>query len=235
MGNPVPLSSQFVWAAELLPGVLVALLGKQCLSDDEADTAAKALWLTGYALQASPFQGELPGDLNALTLLHPKVRQLYFWRLVDEWRKQHRNAPSHSWFLFSHGVLIRPGSEDLEWLLGDIRSRTPVQDRQWATRMAIDIWISSGHRRRDRRRIYRAVAGNAELMQIFLDFKKQLRWDQRILFHTAAFVTELLAAGNGTECRVTFNGGGEKFGTGGGFSDTGTCSPREMQLVFLPT
>jgi len=189
--KPTPLSSQFAWVGELIPTVLVKLLERQSLTSDEADTAARALWLLGYLLRSSVPTIELPGNLNALTTPHPTVRQRWFWRLVEDRRKDHEHDPSYSWFLFGRGVVLQPEAVDLEWLVHDISSRETEKDRQLVLRLATDIWCSSGRPYQVRRRIHQAVAGDAELAQSFRDRMADFSWHRRLAYRVRGFREKL--------------------------------------------
>ena len=175
-GKSSPVSAQFAWLDEVIPTVLRVLLEKASLCDDEAETAAKGLWVLTHMRKTSAFPRELGADFNALTGQHAAVRQRYFWRLVDDWRQKHTEDPGHSFLLLRHPELARLGPEDLDWLLDCVRSHPVPRDRELTLRFATEIWIDSGHKRRDRRRIRQAVATDAELLVLYRELTAASRW-----------------------------------------------------------
>ncbi len=166
-GKPTPVSDQFRWMEEVMPTVLAKLLSKPQLSEYETRVAAEALWLPKHLREFASFRHDLPADFDSLAKRHPTVRQHYFWRVVDDWRRENTENPKFVFQLFNDYEICPLVSEDFDWLLDDVGNRPEQIDRELALIVAISIWYGSPRRRQDRRRLVTTVKQGSSLLSIY--------------------------------------------------------------------
>ncbi|MFH0990334.1 MAG: hypothetical protein V1799_10015 [bacterium] len=163
-----PISDRFYWLGEVIPTVIKKLFDKFQLTEQENNAAAESLWLLGrLSYNGLLHKHDLKADLNASTSRYSRVRQLYFWFLVEERKRKKREDLSHPIYLFGHFDILKPMPADIEWAIDDIKAQKEEADRIIALRMATELWNMSGRKWRDRRRIRHAIAGNEVLVKSF--------------------------------------------------------------------
>ena len=173
----MPVSEHFSWVGEIIPTVLQILLSKPWLTPEHEKLAAVALWLLGHLRRCDhPHHYEKLTSLQDATVKHPRVRQHYLWRMVEEWRQEHQGDPSRLRHLFDTDAVIKPLAADLEWLVGDINGRDDHHDNQLALRLSMELWDNTGRAMRVRKRIRRASASNRILKHQFRQLAADGRW-----------------------------------------------------------
>ena len=170
------ISAQFSWIGEPVAAMLKRLLEKSSLRSDEAETAARAVWLLGQLQTLGELHREPVPDLNAMTRRHLQLRRLYFWRCVDEYRASHKQEPAYFGFVLGHHNGIQPIAEDVEWLIDDIGSRDAQRDRELALRFAFQVSYMSPRQRRWRTRIRQAAARDPSLQRLYAEIMAGTRW-----------------------------------------------------------
>jgi hypothetical protein len=173
----MPVSEHFSWVGEMIPAVLEILFSRPQLTHDEEEIACVALWLLGYLRRCDhPHHYEKLTSLQDATVRHPRVRQHYLWRIVEEWRQEHQEEPSGLRHLFDTDAVLKPLAADLEWLVDDITGRDNLRDNQLALLLSVELWDSTGRGRRAGKRIRRAAASNRLLKHHFRQSAAGGRW-----------------------------------------------------------
>lgn len=172
-GKYIPISVHFYWIGEVIPTVIKKLFNNSSLTEVESRAAAESLWLLGFLNYTQiPPQHNLKAKLHALTRSHPKVRQHYFWRLIEE-RKKKGEDISNPMYLFSYLDVLEPMSADIEWAIEDIKTQKEESNQIIALNMAINLWNISGRKWHDRWRIRRAIGNNSVLLA---SFRQNAKW-----------------------------------------------------------
>jgi len=162
-----PVSKQFYWIGNLIPTVLEILLQKPALSEEEMAVSAASLQLLGHILKNHHFDRKEVGELNTSTLRHPGIRRSYFWLVANEHRKESNQEPTMLAQLFNFKEVLSQGPEDFSWLVEEIHDRAEANDRLLVLHLAIEVWDASGRTFSNRRRLRRAIAGDASLRTVF--------------------------------------------------------------------
>ncbi len=179
-----PISTQHSWIGQPMATMLKRLLEKSTMTSDEAQTAARAVWLLGHLQTLGEVHRKSVPELNAMTMRHLCMRRLYFWHCMDEYREKYEQEPSYFGFALDHHDGIQPIAEDIEWLLADIQARDALRDRQLALRFAVQVSYLSPKSQRWRRRIGKAAAGDPSLRRLYAEIMADGRWSWiRVLWY----------------------------------------------------
>lgn len=89
-------------------------------------------------------RGEDALDLEAQINVTPERRRLALWQCADRFRIAKKAPLNHPWQLQLIGLGPRLQAADIDWLIGDIASRTDENDLQLATNGAMRIWREGG-------------------------------------------------------------------------------------------
>jgi len=184
-GKGTLISAHFNWIGTMLSPILKALLEKTSLTDSETDAAARALWLLGR-LNYDDYlhERDVKVDLDGLTHRHPEVRRLYFWYQIDYRKDRNNNDLPRPIHLLDHFFVLKSTPDDLEWAIGDIKTREEEADRCIALKVAIDLWNITDRKWRTRQRIRRAITDDTALLNLFkilAEYGPQL-WIKRLWY-----------------------------------------------------
>jgi len=161
------ISDHFWWIGKVIPTVLEILLEQKQLTEEETDTAAKALSFLSQFQEGWHFSRQDIGDLNDKTIRHPNLRQNYFWRSAADCRSEQKTEPTAGVQIFGHYEVLKLHSSDFEWLIGAAISRQENRDKELALRIAIEVWDSSGRRTWDLFRLWSLSKKNTVLAKMF--------------------------------------------------------------------
>jgi hypothetical protein len=166
-GKKTPISAKFSWLGEVIATVLIKLLKRPSLKDNEEKLAARALWLLGYFRRFSKLDKEFPGELNTLLDRHPAVRRAYVWLNIEEELRIKPDKEPRVFSIFDYYEVIKPREGDIDWLIRDIRECQSQAMRIVALKLTIDLWHSFGRKRSIRKQIKRAIKGSPELKHVY--------------------------------------------------------------------
>lgn len=183
----VRVSEQFSWLGELLSIVVLILMRKIELSETETCLTTQALLVLGEFRHHAGLHDEKLEQLNPATVIHPEVRQAYFWALVREYRIENEKEPTFIFQIFDYSEVLRPLPEDFEWLLKDAQHQLTLPDRELAMRFAFALALDNSTWRLQRRRIEKAIGKNDKLRPTLKQLIAQHRflrvrrfWYQRV-------------------------------------------------------
>jgi hypothetical protein len=170
--NEIPVSEKFSWVGRLVFTVLLIVLKKPAISQDEVDVIAESLQILGYIREYDPSDHELSdnenvSELNKLTIQHPNIRRTYLWRIAAEFRKRRKKEPTMAIELFDHWEVLRLSAADFSWLIEESRTKADSNDRRLAFRLAIEIWNDSGRSRENLSCLRRAQKSDPTLRNEF--------------------------------------------------------------------
>jgi hypothetical protein len=167
-GQNTPISKRFYWLGEVIPTILIVLLKRPQLDDQEARSAARALWLLGYFRHYGKLdRDDLPAELNTFLDRHAAVRRAYVWLSIEERRRKKPDWEPHLFSVFGSYEVVEQREADIDWLIQDISESASKAMRVVALKLAIALWHNSGRKRSIRARIKCAVKGNRELHRLF--------------------------------------------------------------------
>jgi len=172
-----PLSAHFSWLGAIIQVVLQIFLLKAVLTGEEEGLSGEALWLLSWSKRCNHLLRI--DDLTSLregTIKHPLVRRHYFWRLVEDSRRENQREPIQSHGPFNWDEILQASNEDLKWAIDDISNRVELKDRQLALSISIELWDKSGRRRNILKNIKRRITQDHALKRELRRLVAAGRW-----------------------------------------------------------
>lgn len=127
-----PLSAKHAWAGDMASKLLVWLLDKESLGEWEVNWAGRMLWrLTDAQLNGIQYSPHEP--LAKSSDRHPEVRRVAYWLAAKHEKGDAGNPRRLPWLMacnFNYPMGLWPNSQDLEWLLADMKLRATEAERR---------------------------------------------------------------------------------------------------------
>jgi len=136
------LSKHFYWLSSLIPICLQRLLAETGLSRETQGMAISAIFVLeqvgrhGDSYRLSSSRKNEP-SVQQMVSVHGELRRALFWERVARHRSKHEREPS-GFELGGYGAVVELVPEDLDWLLADVGSNLPLEDRRLALKTAAD-------------------------------------------------------------------------------------------------
>jgi hypothetical protein len=163
--HSMPYSKQYEW---LLP--FAALAAERLIRGKHPDAFNKNV-LSAVMLAAANRRYSYvlrEGKLVEVIPAWKEFNQALFWHQVNMHRRHSRKKQirvKDFWQMRIHQEYWQFDMSDFEIVLGDIQTRKNRDNRLIAVSLAFDIYSRGGRRRKDRERLKKTVAGDAELEQ----------------------------------------------------------------------
>lgn len=136
------LSKHFYWLSSLIPICLQRLLVETGLSRETQGLVISAVFVLeqvgrhGDSYRVSSSRKNEP-SVQQMVSVHGELRRALFWERVARHRSKHEREPS-GFELGGYGAVVELVPEDLDWLLADVGSNLPLEDRRLALKTAAD-------------------------------------------------------------------------------------------------
>lgn len=135
-------SEHFLWTSSLIPICLQRLAAETNLSREVQGMVISAVFVLeqvghhGNSYRLSSDRQNEP-SVQQMISIHDGLRRSLFWARVARHRSKHKREPSR-FELGGYGAEVELVTDDLDWLLADVRSDLPLEDRRLALNIAAD-------------------------------------------------------------------------------------------------
>jgi hypothetical protein len=162
-----PISARFHWIGDVIPSVLVKLLERPMLEDEDACLAARSLWLLSFLDRFGRRSKDSDEDIRKLLSRHFEVKRAFLWLSTEEGCKRNPNTNRPWDYVFHYDDLVSLQKDDIGWLVEDIGKRPTARDREVALRLAIGLWYQFGRKLAVRLQIKRAVRKDPNIYRVY--------------------------------------------------------------------
>lgn len=159
------LAPQYYWLGNIIPCVLNRLLSCARLDGQEAELAARALWLLECFKRHVVEQLEFPDEFQNNLSKHSEVRRVHFELRVLAEMKENPSAEPIGFLFYYWGQIVTLGEADIIWLIYDIGEAISSFQRNVALRFAVAL--GAARKLPYRRQIRNAITGEPELLKLF--------------------------------------------------------------------
>lgn len=173
--HPYPISERYCWLGDCIAHLLLRLLKKSSLSEQQTHLAARAIWL----LHQDCCQADMSifrksedeysrSSLEVLSQLHPRVRQIAFWLAMMHKKPFVNDEEAVRWrgrIIFGQDLEFSASAADFDWMVEDVGARSSDCEREIVFHLACLVWATLGRNGKWLGRLQGAVKTMPKLKQ----------------------------------------------------------------------
>jgi hypothetical protein len=166
-GKNIPISEKFRWIGSIVASVLLKLLERQKLENEDAYLAARSLWLLSLFDRFDRLSGSSDENIKKLVDRHPEVRRAFVWLSTEENFKKNPDRTRPWDHILHYNDVVSLQKSDIEWLIDDVGKRPTAREREIAMKLVINLWNWSGRKFTEKLQIRKAVRKNKDIYRVY--------------------------------------------------------------------